>query len=78
MTFFKSFKEGMNNFGQKIAIIINTALLSLVYIIGVGLTSLVAKILNKNFLDTKLSKDKSYWKDLNLKKKPIESYYKQF
>tara|TARA_Y100000310_G_C20615600_1_gene780446 strand:- start:1051 stop:1347 length:297 start_codon:yes stop_codon:yes gene_type:complete len=75
--FFKSFKKGMGNFGQNIALIINTILLTLVYLIGAGLTSIFAKIFRKHFLDMKLSKD-TYWSNLNLKKKHLEEYYRQF
>jgi len=75
--FIKGFKKGMGNFGQNIAIIINTLLLSFVYFVGVGPTSIVAKIVGKHFLEIKLSKS-SYWSDLNLKKKSIEDYYRQF
>jgi len=76
--FLIGFKKGMSNFGYNIALIINTILLAIVYIIGVGLTFIFAKIFRKHFLETKLSKKDTYWHDLNLKKKPIEEYYRQF
>ena len=76
--FFKGLKKGMGNFGYNIALIINTILLSFVYVVGVGFTSTIAKIFRKHFLETKLSNKGSYWSDLNLKKKPIEKYYRQF
>ncbi len=76
--FFKGLRKGMQNFGHDIALIINTILLTFVYLIGVGLTSLFAKLFRKHFLETKLSKKDSYWSDLNLKKKPMEDYYRQF
>lgn len=77
--FYKGFQEGLKDFSQTISTIINSILLLIVYLIGVGLTSLFAKIFNKHFLDTKLSnKKKSYWSDLNLKKKSIDEYYRQF
>ena len=77
--FFKGLKKGIHNFGQCIAIIINSVLLSIVYLLGVGLTSIFAKLSNKHFLDVMPSKKKdSYWSDLNLKKKSIGEYYKQF
>jgi hypothetical protein len=75
--FLKGMKEGMHLFGQNIAIIINTALLLAVYLIGVGITSLIAKICGKKFLDMKQGNG-SYWKPLNLKKKQIDEYYRQF
>jgi len=77
--FLSGFKEGMRQFGQTISIIINSGLLLIVYFIGIGFTSIIAKLFHKHFLDTDLSKnEKSYWTDLNLKKKSIKEYYKQF
>ena len=75
--FFRGFKKGMADFGYNIALIINTVLLTIVYLLGVGLTSIFAKALRKHFLEMKLSND-SYWSDLNLKKKSMEGYYRQF
>ena len=77
--FLKGFKLGMEEFGSNIAIIINSILISIVYLIGVGFTSIIAKLSGKHFLETKTSiKKKSYWSELNLKKKPIGDYYRQF
>ncbi|MBW2984869.1 hypothetical protein KY361_07140 [Candidatus Woesearchaeota archaeon] len=77
--FFKGFKEGMHSFGSNVTAIINSSLLTIVYLIGVGLTSIFAKLFGKHFLDIKLAKKKnSYWSDLDLKKKPIDEYYRQF
>jgi len=77
--FFKGFKQGMNIFGTSIGSIINSALLALTYFLAVGLTFIAAKIVHKRFLEIKISKKKkTYWSDLNLKKKPIEEYYRQF
>lgn len=77
--FFKGFKNGMEEFGHSISTIINSVLLSIVYLIGVGVTSIIAKVFGKHFLDRKISdKEKTYWSDFNLKKKPIEEYYRQF
>ena len=77
--FFRGFKNGMGNFGKNVAIIVNSILLLIVYLIGVGATSLIARIFKKHFLDLKISeKEKTYWSDLNLKKRPIQEYYRQF
>ena len=77
--FIKGFKKGMHDFGQNVAVIVNSILLLIVYFIGVGVTSIVAKIKGKKFFETKISRSKkSYWSDLTLKKKPLEKYYRQF
>lgn len=72
-------KEIFKFVGEIIAKFINSVLLTMVYIIGVGLSALVAKTFNKHFLELKVDKNKkSYWENLNLKKKPIDEYYRQF
>ena len=78
LEFFKGFKKGFKDFGHNVSIIINSVLLAIVYFVGVGLTSLIAKVCGKHFLEMKLSKNKTYWSDLNLKKKTIQEYYRQF
>ena len=75
--FFKGFQKGIKNFSDNISTIINFLLLSIVYFTGVGLTSITAKIFCKHFLNTKKKED-SYWHNLDLKKKQIEEYYRQF
>ena len=77
--FIKGFRSGMMQFGNTITIIVNSALLLLVYIFGVGITSIIAKIFGKKFLDIEIdNKKKSYWTDLNIKKKKLQEYYKQY
>jgi len=77
--FFKGFCSGFKNFGQNISIIVNSVLLSVVYVVGVGLTAILAKFAKKQFLEIKTVNEKeTYWSDLNLKKENIEKYYKQF
>lgn len=76
--FFIGFKKGFKDFGHIITNIINSILLSIVYIIGVGLTSIFSKLFKKHFLGLKKRNTKTYWRDLNLKKKNIEKYYRQF
>lgn len=78
-SFFSDIKKGMEAFGLCIAALVNTILLGLVYAVGVGFTSLLAKICGKHFLDTSIRDDEaSYWLDLHLKKKSMDEYYRQF
>ncbi|HLD00827.1 MAG TPA: hypothetical protein VJC39_03725 [Candidatus Nanoarchaeia archaeon] len=73
------FKHGMKEFGKTINLVVNCVLLTLVYGIGVGLTATAAKLFKKQFLETKLQPtEKSYWSDLNLTKRPLKEYYRQF
>ena len=76
--FLVGFREGMKDFGHGIALIVNSFLLAIVYLVGVGFTAIFAKLFRKHFLDMKLSKKETYWSDLNLKKKSMEEYYRQF
>lgn len=75
--FFKGIRLGMDLFGVFITTLVNTLLLFLVYIIGVTMVALPAKIMKKKFLDTE-KRDKSYWEELHLTKKSKEDYYRQF
>ena len=75
----KGFGKGMKEFGENMTAIVNSFLLSIVYFIGVGVTSLFARIKRKRFLKTEIAKEKeTYWQDLNLKKKKFKEYYRQF
>ena len=77
--FFNGLKEGPKAFGEDISIIINLIILSVVYIIGVGLTSIIAKILGKHFLELKIDKNKeSYWMKFQFESRKKEEYYRQF
>jgi membrane protein DedA with SNARE-associated domain len=72
----KKFNQGIKKFMDDLTFIISFFLLTLTYFFGVALTFLFAKIFGKSFLDNK--KKESYWRNLNLKEKPMEDYYKQF
>ncbi len=77
--FVNGFKKGQKGFGEVISSIVNLILLLLVYILGIGLTYIVARFAKNKFLA--LSPDnekKTYWEDLNLTKKPMEEYCRQF
>lgn len=77
-SFVKGFIMGFKNFGHNVTNIINFILLFLVYFIGVGSTSLIAKLAKKKFLDLDQKEKKTYWKEKNLGKQPLENYYRQF
>lgn len=77
--FFKGFRTGMRIFSSRITLLVNSALLFFVYIIGVGMSYIFVKFLSKKLLTLHIDKKaKTYWEDLNLKKRPIKEYYRQF
>ena len=79
INFLNELKDGQKKFGEDISRIINFFLLLIVYIFGVGLTSIFAKIIKHNFLEIKINKDsKSYWSNLDSSENKIDSYYRQF
>ena len=55
--FIRGFKEGQKSFGETIGIIINSILLSFVYLFGVGITFIFAGIfIGKNLSFHKITK----------------------
>jgi hypothetical protein len=79
MNAFSEIKKGFEIYGKTIATVINSILLTLVYILGIGITSILAKITGKNFLEIEVNRtQKTYWSKLNLGKEELSSYYRQF
>ena len=85
LLFFKGFYEGMKKFGANIVAIINFILLLPVYLLGVGISSIGAKIIGKRFLNLNKfdNKIKSYWikkenKKQGKKSQDLEDSYNQF
>tara|TARA_Y100000310_G_scaffold324016_1_gene385279 strand:- start:2833 stop:3072 length:240 start_codon:yes stop_codon:yes gene_type:complete len=76
--FFTGFKTGFSKFGHHIASIVNFILLFFVYFIGVGLTSLVAKIFRKHFLDLGKKQVNSMWIKKKITKQPYDDYLRRF
>lgn len=77
--FFRGVKEGQKFFGEVVSTLVNSLLLGIVYIIGVGLTSMASIIAGKKFLEKDLESTKeTYWMDLNISTKGKEEYYTQY
>jgi|TARA_Y100000310_G_C20554072_1_gene749620 hypothetical protein len=76
--FLNGLKEGNRMFGEDIASVINFILLTFVYLFGVGITSMIAKLSGKNFLEIKNFNKDSYWSKLDLDKREKGEYYRQF
>lgn len=73
------FSEGFREFGHTTSTLTNTILLAMVYCLGIGITSLFARITKKQFLDLYPDpKRSSYWSDTNLGESSIDRYYQQF
>ena len=77
--FLKGFKAGFHLFGESINKTVNTLLLGVTYLLGVGIVSLIARIQKKRLLDLKTGKNReTYYQGLMLSKKPKKEYYRQF
>ncbi|MBI4439273.1 hypothetical protein HY640_05040 [Candidatus Woesearchaeota archaeon] len=76
--FFRGFRAGLHDFGSCISTIVNSVLLAVAYVAGVGVTSIVAKVVGKRFLDSGFSDAPSYWVDLRIDERPDEDFYRQF
>ncbi len=74
--FFCGLKQGFRNFSHIITSIVNFVFLLIVYILGIGPVSIISKIRGKHFID--LKKSGSSWVKRDLKKRPIEEYYRSF
>jgi hypothetical protein len=72
------FTSGMHEFGSLIAIIVNSLLLSIAYVVGVGPTTLISKFFGKKFLETRLTSESStYWNDIEQKPIRMDDYFRQ-
>ena len=77
--FFADIKEGFKLYGEVIATVVNSVLLTIVYVIGVGLTSIFTKVIGKKFLEMKIDdSSETYWNELNIGDEDMDSHYKQF
>lgn len=79
---FSIFKEGFTDFSHLVIGIVNFVLLLMVYLLGVGPVSIIAKLFKQHFLDIKpthlISPAVSYWKDHKITKQNLENYLRSF
>lgn len=76
--FFKGFVHGFRNFSHTITNTINFFLLLIVYILGIGLVSIISKLFGRHYLDLKKSGSKSNWREHKITKELLEKYYRTF
>jgi hypothetical protein len=76
-SFLKGFLNGFKSFGYVVSSITNFVLLFIVYFTTLGLTSLIAKLFGKHFLDLN-SERKSYWIKRKKIKKSLEELKRMF
>ncbi|MAG92112.1 hypothetical protein CMO83_05545 [Candidatus Woesearchaeota archaeon] len=76
--FFKGIRQGFNDFSNNIVNVINFVLLLIVYILGIGLVSIIMKLFGKHFLELKKENKKTNWVEHKVAKQPLEKYYRSF
>lgn len=75
--FLKGIKHGFRQFADMVAFLVNTLLLTVVYVVGVGPTALVARLRGKKFMELETdNKQKSYW-EKHMEPK-TEDYFRMF
>lgn len=71
--------SGAKEFGLALTTLINSVLLSFAYVVGIGLSVVVARMAGKRLLEIGIDKkSKTYWTDLSLETKPIHDHLRQF
>jgi len=77
--FFVGTQQGIKSFGENIQTLVNTLLLSIVYFVGVGIAWLMCKLSKRTFFAEKPRPEATtYWEPMDLKKRPMEEYRRQF
>lgn len=76
--FLKGFKEGFSKVGLGVSNIVNFFLLLLVYLVGIGVPAIIAKLMRKRFLDLKIEKEASHWHEPEDYEDSMEDCYRQF
>lgn len=69
------FFDGMKEFGQDISYLINTLLVLIIYITGIGVSFLITKIIKKQLID--MTEKESYWENPDVRYNK-ENSLKQF
>ncbi len=77
--FFNGIKDGFQEPGHTLASTVNFFLLTLVFILGIGIVSLLSKIVKKRYLPLKSENKNSYWEKVDIGgEKKKEEYLKPF
>lgn len=78
-SFLSGLQNGVKIFGDNMNEIVVLILATMIYVFGIGITAIFAKLRGKHFLDMQIhKKQKSYWEDLQLGTKETSTYHRQF
>ena len=77
--FFIGIYKGYKYFGECVSSLINLVAFSLTYFLGVGITSIIGKLIENDFISDCKNEVETYWVNSEISKKnKLEDYYKQF
>jgi len=72
-------REGAAEFGEAIGKMVSFVLLSVIYVVAVGLTSLIGKLVGKVFVEMNIVRTRtSYWEDVDISTDKYERYLRQY
>jgi hypothetical protein len=77
MSFFGGFKLGFTSFGHRVNSVVTAAVLVMVYVIGIGFTTLLGRIAGKKFMDMNPGGE-SYWTDVEQKEETLDDCRRSF
>jgi hypothetical protein len=75
---FAKIKEFLEPIAKFMSNVVNFLLLTIVYIFGIGLVSIVMKLFGKRFLSLKKQNKKTNWEEHKVGKQSLETYHRTF
>ena len=77
--FFGGWWAGFKMVGESFTIAFNAFFLTIAYVVGVGITAMVAKVVRKHFLDLGWPANRqTHWVENTIKTERFEKYRRQF
>ena len=74
----KTLWSGWKRVAAKIAVVQTTIILTLLYVVMIGATALVAFLFRRDFLQKRLKQQSTFWNSLEATTPDIERYQHQF
>jgi hypothetical protein len=78
LSFFKGVQSGMKLFGECTSALVNAILLSVVYLVGIGLSRLLAPRSHREMMEPPSKRSRSYWRSMRAEKRSLDEHYRQF
>ena len=77
--FLNGWVAGFKRVGHAMTTVFNVILLTIAYVIGIGSTAIMSRVLGKKHLDKEINPAATtYWVDHVVKTEPLDKYRRQF